>query len=89
MDDTMASVDITFWGACAKVPGLQIGRVIAVKDCRVSDYKGVSLNGPFDSSDIKLEESIGHPRLQELKKWAKGSNEANVTSITEKSIEGK
>ena len=56
MDDSNASVDITFWGASALKQGMDIGKLIAVKDCRVSDYKGVSLNGPFDSNDIKLNE---------------------------------
>ena len=57
-DESNSSVDITFWGDCAKVAGLEIGKIVAVKDCRVSDYKGVSLNGPFDSKDIKLGDQI-------------------------------
>jgi len=44
-----------------------------VKDCRVSDYKGVSLNGPADMKDVKFDDEIDHPRLAELKKFVKAN----------------
>lgn len=84
MDDTHQQVDITFWGACAKVAGLEIGKVVAIKDCRVSDYRGVSLNGPFDANDIKVEEQIGHPRYTQLKKWSVAHDASNVESLTQR-----
>jgi ssDNA-binding replication factor A large subunit len=58
IDDSQASVEITFWGNCAHAEGLQIGRIVAIKDCRVSDYNGVSLNGPYDAKNIKVDEQI-------------------------------
>ena len=66
------------------MPGLQIGKVVAVKDCRVSDYRGVSLNGPFDAKDIKVEDQISHPRYTQLKKWSVSNDATNVESLTQK-----
>jgi Zn finger protein HypA/HybF involved in hydrogenase expression len=42
------------------------------------------LNGPFESSDIKLEADIGHPRFEQLKKWSASGASINVTALTEK-----
>ena len=83
-DDSGSSVDITFWGAAARAQGLQVDKIVAVKDCRVSDYKGVSLNGPNDGRDVKVEDQIGHPRLAELRKWIKSHPKAAAHSLTEK-----
>lgn len=65
-DDSNFSVAITMWGALAQLEA-KVGSVIALKNCRVSDYQGCSLNSSSDENCAKL--NVLHPRGAQLKKW--------------------
>jgi len=38
MDETGYSVAVTLWGQAASIKGLSLDNIIALKNCRVSDY---------------------------------------------------
>lgn len=58
-DDSNYSVAVTMWGILAKLDA-KVGHVIALKNCRVSDYQGCSLNSASDEHCAKL--NVQHPR---------------------------
>ena len=47
-DDGNLSISITIWGENCDLKGLDVGKIVALKSCGVSDYGGKSLNASFD-----------------------------------------
>lgn len=65
---------VTLWGETAGLnpekvdhAALEPGRLIALRNCKVSQYMGVSLNASSDFQDIYFK--LNHPRATELKRW--------------------
>ena len=54
----------------------EVGTVVALKRCRVSDYNGKSLNASAQEGDILL--NAKHPRTNMLSKWI---NNKDISSI--------
>ena len=59
-------MNVTLWGEMAHTP-LQEGQIIAIKNAKISDFNGKSLNSGDDTSTIIIEPK--HQRTQELIKW--------------------
>ena len=68
-DESNISISATLWGDTCEAHGYEVGQVIALKACRVSDFNGKSLNASSDPRDIVL--NLKHPRATELAKWQK------------------
>jgi len=70
-DDTDTQIAVTLWGEAATGETIKeqfgVGKLIALKNCRVSQYMGVSLNQSGDPKDICFK--LNHPRTHELKQW--------------------
>ena len=69
-DESKISIGVTLWGSCCEAYKYEVGQVIALKACRVSEYNGKSLNASSDPNDILF--NVRHPRGIELEKWGKG-----------------
>lgn len=59
-DESKISISVTLWGSACEAHDYQIGQVIALKSCRVSEYNGKSLNASSDPNDISF--NMRHPR---------------------------
>jgi len=70
-DESKISIGVTLWGHCCEAYKYEVGQVIALKACRVSEYNGKSLNASSDPNDILF--NVKHPRALELAKWGKGN----------------
>lgn len=55
---------VTLWGDSCESHDFQVGQVVALKACRVSEYNGKSLNASSDAADIVL--NLSHKRAAEL-----------------------
>lgn len=65
-DDSGFSVNTTLWGSLSHLD-LQPGNIIALKNCRVSNYQGISMNSGGESDQGKV--NLQHPRAVQLKRW--------------------
>ncbi len=54
-DESGLKIQVALWGNLASMFDLQIGQVLAVKNAKVSDYGGKSLNSGDDSSLMYIE----------------------------------
>jgi replication factor A1 len=50
-DDTRCSIAVSVWGENAHLEELKSGNLVVFKNCRISDYKGKSLNSSYSSDD--------------------------------------
>jgi replication factor A1 len=66
-DDTNKMIGVTLWGDAAHKDGLNELQVVAFRACRVSEYRGKSLNASSSVSDTVV--SPNHPRCAQLKRW--------------------
>jgi replication factor A1 len=66
-DETNTSISCTLWNQAAHIEELEVGTFIAMKNARISEYQGCSMNSSNDTADVKL--NIQHPRVQQLRKW--------------------
>ena len=71
-DESNVSIDVTLWGSVTEAHKYSAGQVIALKSCRVSDFRGKSLNASSDGADIFIG-SVRHPRAEELTRWMSGT----------------
>ena len=69
---------MTLWGDVCEAQNYQVGQVVALKACRVSDYNGKSLNASSSQQDIAL--NLRHPRAMELQRWSQGTPEREMKS---------
>ena len=53
-DESHASIGVTLWGTVAQAHPYSSGQVIAMKNCRVSNYNGKSLNASSHADDIVI-----------------------------------
>lgn len=68
IDDTGCSISLTLWATmCDRVGNDDIGKVLAVKGARVSEFGGKSLNAADDHSTLFPE--LNHERCKQLNKW--------------------
>ena len=74
------SINVTLWGASCDAHRYEVGQVIAFKACRVSEFKGKSLNASNDAADIVI--NPRHPRAAALKKWHDGATKSAVRSLS-------
>lgn len=58
-DESNTSVGITLWGRLAQID-LKPGQIVALKNCRISDYQGCSLNSSGDENSLKV--NVQHQR---------------------------
>lgn len=65
-DESHVSIGVTFWGSVTEAHRFTAGQVIALKNCRVSDFNGKSLNASSHAEDIFLGSSLRHKRAQEI-----------------------
>lgn len=83
-DESNLSISVTLWGDACEAQSYEVGQVIALKACRVSDYNGKSLNASSDLQDIAV--GIKHPRALQLSKWyqsfAVNGKQPQVRSLT-------
>ena len=47
-DESNVSISVTLWGSVCEAHDYQIGQIVALKGCRVSEYNGRSLNASSD-----------------------------------------
>lgn len=66
-DESGLKIQVALWGNLANLFDLQVGQVLAVKNAKVSDFGGKSLNSGDDHSLLYIEPD--HPRTLELQKW--------------------
>lgn len=83
-DESQVSIEISLWGECCTTFTLQVGQIVALKSCRVSDYAGRSLNASGDVADIYIE--LDHP-MSKRAKLALGNTaidelKSNLRSLT-------
>lgn len=65
-DDTKRSIGVTLWGeACQK--SIRELQIVAFRSCRISEFKGKSLNASSASGDIVVDPD--HPRMKQLRRW--------------------
>lgn len=67
-DDTNFSITVTLWGDTATKLDLMQGRLVACKQCKVSEYSGRSLNGSSSLSDYVIG-TVNDPRAIDIKRW--------------------
>lgn len=72
-DESNSCIGVTLWGVVADAHSYQAGQVIALKNCRVSDYNGKSLNATSFPSDIVIGTTLREKRKDELEAWMLGS----------------
>ncbi len=63
-DESGLKIQVALWGNLANLFDLQIGQILAIKNARVSDYGGKSLNSGDDHASIYIEPD--HFRTLEL-----------------------
>ena len=76
-DENKKSIQISLWGSVCNTYDYEVGQIIALKECRISDYGGKSLNASSSPSDIKIE-NIKHRRYEELKKWVESQSLSTI-----------
>ena len=65
-DDSKRMIGVTLWGdVCHKE--LRELQIVAFRACRISEYRGKSLNASSDVNDFVVEPD--HPRAREMKRW--------------------
>ena len=69
-------IEVSLWGDICDARKYQVGKIIALKACRVSDYSGRSLNASGELGDIFLEPD--NKRAGEIKRWAGGSSASEL-----------
>lgn len=65
-DETNFSVSVTLWTALSHL-NVFVGAVIALKNCKVSDWQGCSLNSASENNMGAIDPK--HQRTIQLKKW--------------------
>ena len=65
-DESNVSIGVTLWGTVCQAHDYNVGQIVALKACRVSEYNGRSLNASSDVEDVFF--SPKHPRTLELQK---------------------
>ena len=61
-DEGKVCIDVALWGAeISDRFNLQVGQVIALKACRISEYAGRTLNASSDVNDVSVD-LIDHER---------------------------
>ncbi len=76
-DESNVCIGVTLWGQVAEAHPYSTGQVMALKNCRVSDYNGKSLNASSHSEDVFIG-GIKHKRSQELAQWLSGSRMSDL-----------
>lgn len=67
-DDSNCAIGLTIWGSmCDKLTESDVGKVVAIKGVRVSDYLGKSLNSADDHSTLFT--TLEHERVRKLRAW--------------------
>ena len=82
-DENNVSISATVWGVACEKHDFDIGKVIAMKSCRVSDYNGKSLNASAHDGDIII--NVDHPRSNILTKWI-GTRDTSLIKRNIKSL---
>jgi len=85
-DESGLKIQLTLWGNLANQFDLQVGQVLAVKNAKVSDFGGKSLNSGDDSSLIYI--APDHARTHELQKWHASNGDKNLQSLSGAAGEG-
>lgn len=74
-DDSKRMIGITLWGdVCHKE--IREMQIVAFRACRISEYRGKSLNASSDMNDTVVEAE--HPRVRELRRWLGDRNAAEL-----------
>ena len=69
VDDSNFSIQVTLWGFHAHNEQLETGKVIAIKNAKVSNYNSKSISAGDDNSLIYFDDKINNDRVLQLKKW--------------------
>ncbi len=77
---------MTLWGTLANIFDLQVGQVLAIKNARVSDFGGKSLNSGDDHASIYIEPD--HNRTFDLQKWYAANGDQGLQSLSGAAGEG-
>jgi hypothetical protein len=68
VDDTGYAVSLTLWSSMnSRITTDDLHKVISVKNARVSDFGGKSLNAADDPSSLYPD--LNHERVHQLEKW--------------------
>jgi len=83
-DDSCHSVDVTLWGQEAETYTeeiIQSSCIMAIKECRVSTFNGISLNCSFGSSIVL---NPNHQQTEKLKQWYETQgHESPIKNLTQ------
>jgi len=84
VDDQLTAIQFTLWGdeICEKYDGIQEGDVIGIKNAKVSDYQGKSLNSSDQQTKI-FTHLDSNPTISKLKSWFREQNLAELRSRLE------
>lgn len=67
-DDSGVSISTTFWGKLSHDEEICVGCVVALKNAKVSEFGGKSLNVDSNSCSLVINPD-SEKRYQELMKW--------------------
>ena len=66
-DESLLHISLTLWGNNASKLHFEVGRVLAIKGAKVSDYNGKSLNAGDEHSQLSIDPD--NKRVNELREW--------------------
>ena len=83
-DETETSIQVTCWGSevCEHIVKVQVGTILLLSQCRVSEYCGRSINSSSEPKDILIFKETDKPLLDRqkvIKEWY--SNFDSITQI--------
>jgi len=71
---------VALWGNLANMFDLQVGQILAIKNAKVSDFSGKSLNCGDDQSSMFIEPD--HFRTIDLERWHAANGGQNLQSMS-------
>ncbi len=57
-DDKNMMIGVTIWGDNCERFDIQVGQIVAFRECKISEYRGKSLNAGSGVNDIIIEPKI-------------------------------
>ena len=78
-DDNNMMIGVTVWGENCNRFDLKVGQVVAFRECKVSEYRGKSLNASSAAQDIIIEPR--HSKTKKLRNWQE--NQGSLSNMKE------
>ena len=85
-DESNIMIGVTLWGEACHKADFEVGQIIAFRQCRISEYRGKSLNASSAISDTVIQPD--HPRTAQLMKWVSQSGHVGELKNDMRSLGG-